>query len=224
MPFQFFGMERAAILEIRQKEIWQDAGLTEWTRTAGASLQRLGRTVKSEVATKSHYMASFHLVLNYTSPRNLKRWGLVYLRRVVSVCWKDLCKAKITKIALWLLMKLKKASPHQAACAVCLINSDDCGAWRAGNVSPTLPHGGRMRPDLWTIEVTWQDDPGRVHRVLGLWTHKELEPVLDPTQPPGDDVMSHAPTRQQRLGLVSSMLCPGLGLLECPEISGPDLC
>ena len=62
-----------------------------------------------------------------------------------------------------------------------------------------------VRPDLWTIEVTWQDDPGRVYRVPWLWTHKELEPALDPTQPQGDDVMSHAPTRQQRLCLVSSL-------------------
>lgn len=44
---------------------------------------------------------------------------------------------------------------------------------------------GVVRPYLWTIEVTWQDDPGHVYRVLWLWAHKELEPALDPTQPQG---------------------------------------
>lgn len=34
MPFQFFGMERAAIVEIRQKEYDRTQ---EWTRMAGAS-------------------------------------------------------------------------------------------------------------------------------------------------------------------------------------------
>lgn len=34
---------------------------------------------------------------------------------------------------------------------------------------------------------------------------------------PGDDVMSHAPALQQRLCLVSSLLCPELGLLLRPQ-------
>lgn len=36
-----------------------------------------------------------------------------------------------------------------------------------------------------TKEVTWQDDPGHVHRVLWLRMDKGLEPASDPTQPRG---------------------------------------
>lgn len=50
--------------------------------------------------------------------------------------------------------------------------------------SSKIPHSVRM---FWLEDnrVLRYDDPGHVFRVLLLWTHKESEPALDPTQPQG---------------------------------------
>lgn len=56
----------------------------------------------------------------------------------------------------------------------------------------------------------------RVQGALALDTQRAWACPRSHTAP-GDDVMSHAPTPQQRLCLVSSLLCPGLGLLLHPQ-------
>lgn len=56
-------------------------------------------------------------------------------------------------------------------------------------------------------------------RVQGAWALDTQRAWACPRShtAPGDDVMSHAPTPQQRLYLVSSLLCPGLGVLLRPQ-------
>ena len=75
-----------------------------------------------------------------------------------------------------------------------------------GTVSRPLDNRGDMAGWSWT----------RVQGPLALDTQRAWACPRSHTAP-GDDVMSHAPTPQQRLCWVSSLLCPGLGLLLRPQ-------